>query len=113
MQRITTPGGTEVSYDRYGSGPTLVLVHGAFSDHETNWEFVKPLFGKRFTAYAVARRGRGETEATEGHSLGDESRDVVAVLQSIGEPVFLPARGGRLATAMCSRPCRRPTADSN
>lgn len=89
MRRITTPDGTVVSYDRYGGGPPLVLVHGAFSDHETNWEFVRPMFETQFTVYAVARRGRGETAATEGHSLEDESRDVVAVIQSVGEPVFL------------------------
>ena len=64
MERITAPSGVTVSYDTYGSGPPLVLVHGAFSDHETNWEFVKPLFEKQFTVYAIARRGRGETDAT-------------------------------------------------
>ncbi len=63
--------------------------HGAFSDHRTNWEFVKPLFERQFTVCAIARRGRGETDATEGHSLEDESKDVVAVIQSVGEPVFL------------------------
>ena len=89
MHRITSVDGVSVSYDKYGAGPSLVLVHGAFSDHRTNWEFVKPLFEKQFTVYAIARRGRGETDATEGHSLEDESRDVVAVIQSIGEPVFL------------------------
>ena len=89
MQRVTTPDGTIVSYDKYGSGPPLVLVHGSFSDHKTNWEFVKPMFEKQFTTYAIARRGRGETDATEGHSLKAESSDVVAVIQAIGEPVFL------------------------
>jgi pimeloyl-ACP methyl ester carboxylesterase len=66
-----------------------VLVHGAFSDHHTNWELVKPTFRERFTVYAIARRGRGETDATEGHSLEDEARDVVAVIEAVGEPVFL------------------------
>ena len=89
MQRIILPAGTAVSYEKYGEGPPLVLVHGAFSDHETNWHFVKPLLEKQFTVYAIARRGRGETDATQGHSLEDESRDVVALIQSIGEPVFL------------------------
>ena len=46
MQCITTSDGTVVSYDKYGERPALVLVHGAFSDHHTNWEFVKPLFEK-------------------------------------------------------------------
>jgi len=89
VRRITTPGGTVVSYNKYGGGPPLVLVHGGFSDHRTNWEFVKPIFEKQFTVYAVARRGRGETDATAGHSLLDESMDVAAVIQSLGEPVFL------------------------
>ena len=89
MQRLISPAGATVSYDQYGSGPPLVLVHGAFSDYTTTWAFVKPLFERQFTVYAVARRGRGETDATEGHSLEDESMDVVAVMQAIGAPVFL------------------------
>jgi pimeloyl-ACP methyl ester carboxylesterase len=102
MQRIPSPAGATVSYDQYGSGPPLVLVHGAFSDHKTNWEFVKPLFEKQFTVYAIARRGRGETDATQGHSLEDESRDVVAVLQAIGAPVFLLGHSYGAHTALAA-----------
>ena len=44
MERLTTPEGITVSYDHGGSGPALVLVlvlvHGPFSDHHTNWELV-------------------------------------------------------------------------
>jgi pimeloyl-ACP methyl ester carboxylesterase len=89
MQHIALPHRVRVSYDKYGSDSPLVLVHGAFSDHTTNWEFVKPLFEQQFTVYAIARRGRGETDATAGHSLEDESLDVVTLLEAIGEPVFL------------------------
>jgi pimeloyl-ACP methyl ester carboxylesterase len=89
MQRTTSPDGTTVSYDTYGSGPPLVLVHGGFSDHITNWQECKSLLEKQFTVHAIARRGRGETTATEGHSVLDEAADVVAVLRHVGEPVFL------------------------
>jgi pimeloyl-ACP methyl ester carboxylesterase len=102
MQRIPSPTGATVSYETYGSGPPLVLVHGAFSDHKTNWEFVKPLFEEQFTVYAIARRGRGETEATQGHSLEDESNDVVAVIQSIGAPVFLLGHSYGAQTALAA-----------
>jgi pimeloyl-ACP methyl ester carboxylesterase len=102
MQRLTSPAGATVSYDQYGSGPPLVLVHGAFSDHKTNWEFVRPLFEKQFTIYAIARRGRGETDATVGHSLEDESLDVVALIQSIGEPVFLLGHSYGAQTALAA-----------
>jgi pimeloyl-ACP methyl ester carboxylesterase len=77
-------------------------VHGAFSDHKTNWEFVRPLFEKQFTIYAIARRGRGETDATVGHSLEDESLDVVALIQSIGEPVFLLGHSYGAQTALAA-----------
>jgi alpha-beta hydrolase superfamily lysophospholipase len=53
------------------------------SNHNTNWEFVKPLLEQQFTVYAIARRGRGKTDATEGHSLDDESMDVVTLIQAI------------------------------
>jgi pimeloyl-ACP methyl ester carboxylesterase len=89
MERLISREGTTVSYDRSGSGPALVLVHGGFSNHHTNWEFVKSTLAQQFTVYAVARRGRGETDATIGHSLEDEARDVVAVIEVAGEPVFL------------------------
>jgi pimeloyl-ACP methyl ester carboxylesterase len=89
MHRLALPDGVVVSYEKYGSGPPLVLVHGAFSDHDTNWEFVKPLLEKRFTVHAIARRGRGQTNATEGQGLADEGMDVVALLKAIGEPAFL------------------------
>jgi pimeloyl-ACP methyl ester carboxylesterase len=102
MERLTSPTGITVSYDRYGNGPPLVLVHGAFSDHMTNWQFVKPLIEIRFTVFAIARRGRGETDATEGHSLEDESRDVIALIQSIGEPVFLLGHSYGAHTALAS-----------
>ena len=109
MQRVLSSSGTSVSYDRYGSGPALVLVHGAFSDHATNWEFVKPFFEQRFTVYAIARRGRGATDATDGHVLEDEANDVVAVIRSIGEPVFLLGHsyGAHAALAAAAKIPRR------
>jgi pimeloyl-ACP methyl ester carboxylesterase len=47
------------------------------------------LLTRQFTLYAVARRGRGESERTEGHRIEDEGRDVAAVIRSIEQPVFL------------------------
>jgi pimeloyl-ACP methyl ester carboxylesterase len=81
--------GITVSYEKHGSGPPLVLVHGGFSDHKSNWEFVLPLLEQQFTVYAIARRGRGQTDATDRHSLEDEAADAAALIQTVGEPVFL------------------------
>lgn len=89
MRHLTSPSGTRIEIDTHGSGPPLVLVHGSFSDHRDNWQFVAPLLSQRFTVHAVARRGRGQTDATTGHSIEDEAQDIAAVVRSIDEPVFL------------------------
>lgn len=86
---FTGPSGTRIGYETYGEGPPLVLIHGAFSDHRTNWTYVKPLLEPHFTVHALARRGRGETDATVGHALKDEIEDAVAMIRRVGEPVFL------------------------
>ncbi len=99
MKHVISPSGARVSFDQDGSGPPLVLVHGGFSDHHTNWEFVTPMLRRQFTICTIARRGRGETDATEGHSVDEEARDVVAVIESLGEPVFLV---GHSYGAQCS-----------
>jgi pimeloyl-ACP methyl ester carboxylesterase len=102
MRSTISPGGFKVSFETYGAGPSLVLVHGAFSDHRTNWEFVKPMLEEAFTVHAVARRGRGETDATEAHDLEDEARDLVAVLEAIAEPVFLLGHSYGAHTALAA-----------
>jgi pimeloyl-ACP methyl ester carboxylesterase len=99
MERVKSADGTTVSYERYGSGPPLVLVHGSFSDHITNWQEAKDLLAERFTVYAVARRGRGESSITSGHSLEDEMNDTVAVVRAVGEPAFVL---GHSYGAVCS-----------
>jgi pimeloyl-ACP methyl ester carboxylesterase len=96
---VKSADGTTISYSKYGSGPPLVLVHGGFSDDISNWELVRPMFEPRFTVHAIARRGRGQTEATAGHTLDDEAKDVTSVITAIREPVFLV---GHSYGAQCS-----------
>ncbi|HEV3409658.1 MAG TPA: alpha/beta hydrolase [Chthoniobacterales bacterium] len=102
MQRIRSRTGITLSYETYGSGPPLVLVHGGFSDHLTNWEFVRPRFAEQFTVYAIARRGRGETEATQGHSVEDEAADVATVIETIDDDVFLLGHSYGAQTALAA-----------
>jgi pimeloyl-ACP methyl ester carboxylesterase len=97
-------GDATISYSKAGSGPTLVLVHGAFSDHENFWQAVRPALEQRFTLISVARRGRGESSKTTGHSTEDEGRDVVAVIDNVGGDVFLLAHsGGSFCSLLAAR----------
>jgi pimeloyl-ACP methyl ester carboxylesterase len=87
MQFFSCPGSATLSYEKAGKGPPLVLVHGSFSDHETNWAMVRPALEEHFTVYAIARRGRGKT--TSGPGLLDEAGDLAAFLASLAEPSYL------------------------
>lgn len=102
LHHVVSADGTPVSYDEYGSGPPLVLVHGALSDHDSNWEFVHERLAARFSVRAIARRGRGATPATTGHTLEDEARDVAAVIASLDEPVFLLGHSYGAQTALAA-----------
>jgi len=80
--------GRRIAYERTGSGPPLVLVHGALNDRNA-WGLVRPAFAERFSVYAMDRRGRGESGPPAEHAIEREFEDVVAVIDAAGEPVDL------------------------
>ncbi|MEX2542402.1 MAG: alpha/beta hydrolase [Trueperaceae bacterium] len=88
METVTSSDGTRIAYERSGGGPPLVLVHGAAGTH-SRWAPVLPALEKRFTVYAVDRRGRGESGDNEPYAIEREFEDVAAVVDSVGEPVSL------------------------
>jgi len=81
MEKVISANGTSIAYQKSGAGPSLVLVHGATSDH-TRWSPNLPEFEKHFTVYAVDRRGRGESGDTEPYSIDREVEDVAAVVDA-------------------------------
>jgi pimeloyl-ACP methyl ester carboxylesterase len=89
MEQAISADGTAISYERSGSGPPIVLVHGSLMNHAIAWGAVVPLLTDRFTVFNVDRRGRGESGGRGDHALEREFEDVVAVLEHIGEPAHL------------------------
>ena len=87
---VTSADGTAITFERTGSGPPLVLVHGG-GDVRGFWDLsgVRAAFADHCTVYATDRRGRGESGDAEGYELEREAEDVVAVVDSIGDPVVL------------------------
>ena len=88
METVTSADGTEIAFERTGSGPPLVLVHGTTADR-TRWEPVRPAFEASFTVYAIDRRGRGESGDADDYALEREAEDVAAVVDRIDEPAVL------------------------
>jgi pimeloyl-ACP methyl ester carboxylesterase len=63
-----------------------VLVHGA-GNYSARWNPILPLLEDQFSIYAMDRRGRGASGDADTYSLQLEFDDVVAVVDSIQEPV--------------------------
>jgi pimeloyl-ACP methyl ester carboxylesterase len=88
MEKVASKDGTPIAYAKSGRGPPLVLVHGTTADH-TRWAPLLPELEKRFTVYAVDRRGRGGSGDAPDYAFEREFEDVAAVVDGVGEPVFL------------------------
>lgn len=86
MKHVVSNDGTPIAFERTGTGPPLVLVHGTGVDH-TYWELLIPELARDFTVYAVDRRGRGQSGDTPPYALALEFGDVAALVDSIPGPV--------------------------
>ncbi len=83
MPRVQSAGAT-ISYTTAGTGPPLLLVHGSLLGQEVTWSAVRAPLARLFTVHAMARRGRGESSKSRGHTVVDEAADVVSVIDAIG-----------------------------
>jgi pimeloyl-ACP methyl ester carboxylesterase len=78
---VRSRDGTPVAVFASGTGPTVVLVHGATADH-TAWRATAPLLATRFTLWAIDRRGRGASGDAPDYALEREFEDVAAVAEA-------------------------------
>lgn len=90
--------GTKIGFTKFGSGPSVVLVHGSVSTGE-DWLPVATSMADRFTCYVMDRRGRGRSGDGPEYSLAREGEDIKAVLDCAGPGAHLV---GHSYGAICS-----------
>ncbi len=105
IHRAVAPDGIEIAGHVAGQGPPLVFVHGSMADGQVEWGELLPLLTDRFTCHAPDMRGRGLSGAHPDVSRHARVRDVVAYVDSIGEPVGLVglSAGAMLALGAAAR----------
>lgn len=72
---VTTTTGARIAYDRYGSGPAVILVGGALqfrAFHPQTVELAEALAARGLTVLNDDRLGRGETEGAEAPTIEGE-----------------------------------------
>ncbi len=95
-ETVVSRDGTRLVVEHTGTGPPLVLVHGAGPAREL-WIGVLPLLAAQTMVYVVHRRSWDGSGDAPDYSLEREAEDLEAVLDHIGEPAALPGAsfGGR------------------
>lgn len=82
-QRVRSTDGTPIGFVKAGSGPPVVIVHGAFSGADRYLELANRL-ADRCTAFVMDRRGRGRSGDGDGYAVDREIEDLSAVLEAAG-----------------------------
>lgn len=99
-ERFTVPAkdGVGISVQKAGSGPALLLIHGALLNGSLSWGAVLPKLAEHFTVYAMDRRGRAPSGDAKEYSIGKEAEDIARVVEVIGPIIVLAHSYGALAT---------------
>ena len=87
---VLSPDGTSLSVERIGTGPSLVLVDGAFCGR--NFGPARALANElkdAFTVYFYDRRGRGDSSETLPYATEREIEDLQAVLNEAGSSPYV------------------------
>jgi pimeloyl-ACP methyl ester carboxylesterase len=109
MESVRSKDGTQIAFWRSGTGPPLLLVHGGTYDHTIAWRFVIPELERRFTVYAMDRRGRGGSGDSAAYHLQREAEDIATIVDSSAEPVSVL---GHSYGALCAIEAALLTANS-
>jgi pimeloyl-ACP methyl ester carboxylesterase len=79
---VRSRDGTEIAFFRSGTGPPLVAVHGATTDH-TTWNWVLPWLEPHVSVVTIDRRGRGDSGDHPDWDIEREFEDVAAVVDTL------------------------------
>jgi pimeloyl-ACP methyl ester carboxylesterase len=100
MQTVTSKDGSRIAYDRFGSGPVVILVGGALAYRKFGkMEELAKLLAERCTVINYDRRGRGDSTEVKPFAVEREIEDLAALIEGEGGSASLWgwSSGGALA----------------
>ena len=86
---VTTTDGVTIGGTVHGQGPPLVFLQGIIGDGDLDWQALLAHLTARFTCHLPSLRGRGLSGNHPDLSFGRLVDDVLAYVDSIGEPTGL------------------------
>jgi pimeloyl-ACP methyl ester carboxylesterase len=88
---VESRDGTEISYDKVGSGPVLIVVTGASQFRKTDPESAElaHILSDQFTVINYDRRGRGMSGDNPPYSVQKEIDDIAVLIAANGDRASL------------------------
>src|SRR5206468_7384380 len=98
-QFVTSKDDTRIAYETTGHGQAVVIVLGALNSRKSGTKLAK-LLAPKFTAVSYDRRGRGDSEDAASYAPEREVEDIAALIDAVGEPVYLYGHSSGAALAI-------------
>ncbi|MCU1607372.1 MAG: alpha/beta hydrolase [Modestobacter sp.] len=99
VETLKSSDGTVIAYQRTGTGPSLILVVGAFCDRSSTASLT-PLLAPHFTVYEYDRRGRGSSGDSDEYSVDCEVDDLAALISAAGGSALVYGHSSGAALAL-------------
>ena len=102
MKTVTSKDGTTIAFDRWGTGPVVILVDGAlqYRAFDQGMAQLAELLAPHFTVIHYDRRGRGDSTDTQPYALEREIEDIEAIIDEVGGSAYLYGISSGAALAM-------------
>ena len=103
MTDVTSEQGASIAYDRYGEGPPVIFVGGAFQHRAIDPQtaaLARDLAARGFTVIDYDRPGRGETRAEGPYGLQSQLDALRALIDLVGPAaLYGSSSGGAISLA--------------
>lgn len=102
MKKVISKDGTAIAFDQSGTGPALILIHGAFMHRALDPQSAQlaELLAPHFTVFHYDRRGRGDSGDTQPYTIQREVEDIEALIDAAGGSAFVYGISSGAALAM-------------
>ena len=109
---VTTTDGVTIGATVHGRGPALVFLQGVIGDGDLDWHALLEHLTPRFTCHLPSLRGRGLSGDHPDVTFGRLVHDVLAYVDSVGEPTGLVGWSLGAGLALVAAGAQSPAANA-
>ena len=103
MATVTSKDGTQIAYDKLGSGLPLILVDGALCSRDFGpMPKLATIMAEHFTVFMYDRRGRNQSGDTAPYAADREIEDLEALINEAGGSAYVYGISSGAALALAA-----------